>query len=248
MAKIYLGTSGFMYRHWKKVFYPKDLPQRDWFSFYVKKFNTVELNVSFYRLPKKQTFVNWREKAGSSFVFTVKGSRYITHIKKLKEPQEPLKRFFEAADGLRIRGTKDVVLWQLPPRFKVNFERLGDFLKRLPSSWRHAFEFREESWNDTRIFKLLRQYGAAIVIQDYPQWPIIQEVTADFAYLRFHGKPRLYTSAYSKRELGQWAKKMRGWLKKGLDCYAYFNNDALGYAIENARELRALALKQKLLN
>jgi len=239
MSNIYISTSGFSYPHWGKgIFYPQDLPQRDWFSYYVKQFDTVELNVSFYRLPKKETFVGWRKKAGSKFVFSVKGSRYITHIKRLKNCQKPVKKFFQNASG--IKNKKDVVLWQLPPRFRANIERLNEFLKILPNGWRHAFEFREKSWLDEEAYKVLKKYNAAIVFQDNPGWPITEEVTTDFIYLRFHGKTHLYSSCYTEKELKNWAKKIRRWIKKDLDVYAYFNNDALGYAIENTRDLEKI--------
>jgi len=238
MAKVFIGTSGFMYRHWKEAFYPQGLPQREWFLYYVKQFDTVELNVSFYRLPKKETFVSWRKKAGKKFVFSVKGSRYITHIKRLKDCQKPVKTFFKNASG--IKNKNDVVLWQLPPRFKENIERLSQFLKVLPKDWRHAFEFRDSTWLTAKVYELLRKHNAAIVFQDYPDWPIAEKITADFVYLRFHGKTHLYTSCYTEKELKNWAEKIKGWREKGLDCYAYFNNDALGYAIENARDLKKM--------
>lgn len=244
MGKAFVGTSGFSYSHWGEgVFYPKGLPQSKWFEYYCQHFDTVELNVSFYRLPKKETFVDWRRRAGEDFVFAIKGSRYITHVKKLKDGREPVKRFFKSAAG--IKNGKDVVLWQLPPRFKANPERLAQFLKLLPKNWRHAFEFREESWLDKEIYKILREYNAAVVFQDYPQWPVTEEITADFVYLRFHGKTRLYSSCYTEKELRNWARKIKGWTKKDLDVYAYFNNDALGYAVENAQTLRNLCLKKR---
>lgn len=259
MAKVWIGTSGFSYPHWGRgVFYPHDLPQAKWFEYYCQHFKTVELNVSFYRLPKKETFVNWRKRAGppaSGFVFSVKGSRYITHIKKLKDCQEPIKTFFKNANG--VKNKNDVVLWQLPPRFKVNPERLTEFLKLLPkkrrpsqtgtprSAWRHAFEFRNKSWLVGEVYKILKKYNAAIVFQDNPGWPITEEITADFVYLRFHGKTGLYSSCYTENELKDWAKKIKSWQEKGLDCYAYFNNDALGYAVENAQVLKKLCSKKK---
>lgn len=239
MAKVWIGTSGFSYPHWGNgVFYPSDLPQRDWFLYYTKQFDTVELNVSFYRLPKRVTFEGWRKKAGPKFVFAVKGSRYITHIKRLKDCREPIKTFFKNANG--IKNKNDVALWQLPPRFKANPERLAEFIKLLPKNWRHAFEFRSSTWLTVKIYELLRKHNAAIVFQDNPGWPITEEVTADFVYLRFHGKTDLYSSCYTEKELKDWAKKIRNWQKKGLNSYAYFNNDALGYAIENAQALEKL--------
>ncbi len=229
MGEIFIGTSGFSYPHWGKgIFYPKDLPQKDWFSYYVKHFNSVELNVSFYRLPKKEVFAGWRKKAGKDFVFAVKGSRYISHVKKLKDCQEPVERFFESASGLNIelgimnkeknirnsrfeiRDSQNVVLWQLPPRFKANPERLEKFLSHLRGvpraqhhpggDWRYAFEFRSSTWLTVKIFQQLRRYNAAVVFQDFPEWPITEELTSDFAYLRFHGKTNLYTSCYTERQ------------------------------------------------
>ena len=249
MSKVYIGTSGFSYSHWKGVFYPEGLPQPKWFEYYCQHFNSVELNVSFYRLPKKEVFAGWRKRAGKDFVFSIKGSRFITHVKKIGNCQEAVKTFFEAADSLRGRTSdevrppqgKNVVLWQLPPGLKANLERLESFLKILPKTFRHAFEFRNKSWLAEEIYKLLKKYHTAIVFQDYPEWPISQEITADFVYLRFHGRTSLYSSCYTEKELTGWAKKIKNWLDMGLDVYVYFNNDALGYAVENARRLQELA-------
>jgi len=253
--KIFIGTSGFAYPHWRGIFYPQDLPQKDWFLYYTKHFDTVELNVSFYRLPRKEIFEGWRRRAGDKFVFSVKGWRRITHIRKLKKCQEEIKKFFEAANGLKSQisnvksqnqisnlksknlKTKDLILWQLPPSLKFDSFLLVDFLAMLPKGWRHAFEFRHPSWGDEKTWEILRKYKAAAVFQDFPDWPIFEEVTADFVYLRFHGKESLYASCYTKKELESWAKKIKNWQKQGLDVYAYFNNDALGYAIENAKKL-----------
>jgi uncharacterized protein YecE (DUF72 family) len=244
MGKILIGTSGFSYPHWGKgIFYPQNLPQSQWFDYYCQHFNSLELNVSFYRLPQKETFKGWRRRAGQDFVFAVKGSRYITQMKKLKECQEPVKRFFKNAEA--IKDNREVVLWQLPPRFKVNPERLTEFLKNLPKKWRYAFEFREKSWFAEEIYEISRKNKIALVFQDHPGWPICEKVTADFVYLRFHGRTQLYSSCYTKKELNQWAKKIRDWQSQDLDIYAYFNNDALGYAIENAQTLKKLCLKER---
>jgi len=286
MAKAYIGTSGFSYSHWGDgVFYPKDLPQKDWFLYYTKHFDTVELNVSFYRLPRKEVFAGWRRKAGppaGGFVFSIKGSRFITHIKKLKDCQEPVERFFEAANGVlknaevgwRLgessnasvppmagyaphqnqcgtsediasrqsspRSSLNVVLWQLPPGWKINYPRLESFLKILPKTFRHAFELRNPTWLTGDVYRLLKKANAAVVFQDYPGWPITQEITTDFVYLRFHGRTSLYSSCYTEKELTGWADKIKAWQKKGLDCYAYFNNDSLGCAVENAQTLKKL--------
>lgn len=261
MSKLFVGTSGFSYNHWRGVFYPRDLLQKEWLRYYTKYFDTVEINATFYHQMKKETFKNWREIVGSDFVFSIKGSRFITHIKRLKDCQEPVERFFKAVEGLtneevlgerrkvtqkgRLQSSLDVILWQLSPGMKVNAKRLAEFLIILPQTWRHAFEFRHESWLDKKIFKVIRDFGAAVVFQDYPGWPITEEVTADFVYLRFHGRQALYSSCYTKKELKKWVKKIEDWMKKGLDVYAYFNNDALGYAVKNAKTLKKLCLKEK---
>jgi uncharacterized protein YecE (DUF72 family) len=247
MAKAYIGTSGFSYPHWGNgIFYPKDLPSGKWFEYYCQFFDTVELNVSFYRLPKKEIFASWRRKAGPGFVFSIKGSRFITHIKKLKDCQEAANVFFEAAEPLRgltsseVRPPQNVILWQLPPGLAFDKPKLEKFLSILPKSWRYAFEFRNQTWLTEECFKLLRKYQIAAVFQDYPDWPITKEETADFIYLRFHGSRLLYSSEYKEKELKEWAEEIKKYLREGKDVYAYFNNDALGYAIANAKELKKL--------
>ncbi len=244
------------------------------------------MNAPFYRLPKKEVFRNWRQRAGEKFVFSVKGSRFITHVKKLKDCQEAVKVFFEAVKGLKLeagswkldnemRGeisenqdiplqnpdsrflrfaSKDVVLWQLPPSLKVNKERLESFLKILPSTFRHAFEFRDISWVAPEVLTLLlyrNEVEAAVVFQDWRDWPRIKDWLQSeqgeqlveklpFIYLRFQRGRALYSSNYPERELKGWAAKIRKWLKSGEDVYAYFNNDALGYAVSNAKSLQKL--------
>jgi uncharacterized protein YecE (DUF72 family) len=237
MSNIYIGTSGFSYPHWRGNFYPQDLPQSEWFLYYTKYFDTVEINTTFYRQIKKETFINWRKIAGDNFVFALKGNRFITHIKKLKNCQKDVGRFFEAVEG-------DVILWQLPPGMRCDLKRLEEFLKILPQSFRQAFEFRNQTWLNLGVYKLLRKYKVAVVFQDYPDWPMTEKVTASFIYLRFHGRTGLYSSCYTKKELLVWAQKIKDWLKQGRDVYAYFNNDALGYAIENAQTLKGLCLKK----
>ncbi len=251
MAKAFIGTSGFSYPHWGNgVFYPKDLPPGKWFEYYCQFFDTVELNVSFYRLPKKETFASWRRKAGSDFVFSLKGSRFITHIKKLKDCQEAAKVFFEATEPLRgltsseVRPPQNVILWQLPPGLAFDKSKLEKFLSILPKSWRYAFEFRNQTWLTEESFDLLRKYQIAAVFQDYPDWPITKEETADFIYFRFHGSRLLYSSEYTEKELKKWAEEIKKYLREGKDVYAYFNNDALGYAIENAKELKKLVISK----
>jgi uncharacterized protein YecE (DUF72 family) len=250
MGKAFVGTSGWQYFHWQPKFYPQDLPQKDWLSYYAKYFDTVEVNATFYHQMKPTTFQKWRETVGSDFTFAIKGSRFITHIKRLKDCREAIERFFEAADSLRgltseeVRPPqkKNVVLWQLPPRFKVDKERLEGFLQLVHSRsvWRQAFEFRDKSWLTPEIYNILKGGNCALVIQDSLSWPTAEVITTDFVYLRFHGRESLYASCYSDSELDEWAEKMKQWTKEGLDVYAYFNNDAQGYAVQNAKELKKL--------
>lgn len=246
--RFYIGTSGFSYPHWGNgIFYPKDLPQRKWFEYYCSHFNSIELNVSFYRLPKKEVFVSWHQKAGDNFVFSVKGSRFITHIKRLKDCGEAVKVFFEAISGLKWevgdRTSKYVILWQLPPSLKQDLSRLESFLKLLPQDFRQAFEFRHESWFNNKTWEILRKYDVAVVFQDWPDWPITREVTADFVYVRFHCNRDLYSSEYTEEELKACAKRIGKHLKEGRDAYVYFNNDAQGFATTNALRLKELVEK-----
>jgi len=248
-----VGTSGWVYYHWQGVFYPEDLPQKEWLKFYAQHFKTVEINATFYHSMKPETFLNWRKMVGENFVFSVKASRFITHIKRLKDCKDEVERFFEGANQLKStfqvsprqrRGpstwkvnNKNIILWQLPPRFQVDIDRLSEFLKLMPKNWRVAFEFRNPTWLNVKIYELLKKFNAAIVFHDFPGWPTTEEITADFVYLRFHGSKQLYASNYSNKELEKWAEKMRQWGKEGIDVYAYFNNDAMGYAIKNAKTL-----------
>ena len=249
MSRILIGTSGWSYDHWRSIFYPDGLPKSKWLEFYCRHFKTVELNTSFYHLPKRKTFENWRVRAGKDFVFSIKGSRFITHIKKLKDCREPVGKFFEAARGLlrehprsgpkRLSGGEvaEVILWQLPPQLKFNLERLKAFLDLLPGSFRHAFEFRNETWLNDACYHVLKHDNRAVVFQDFEYWPVSEKITADFVYLRLHGRKELYASCYTKKELENWAKKIKNWNQRGLDVYVYFNNDMRGYAIKNANQL-----------
>lgn len=241
MARLYLGTSGYNYSHWRGVFYPQGLPGTEWIRYYATQFNTVELNVTFYRLPLAKTFANWYERTPEYFRFAIKGSRLITHTRRLVEVQDVTQNFFDRAAGLNEK--LGVVLWQLPPGFKADLNRLSSFCDLLSSQpvardARHAFEFRHQSWFIPEVYDLLARYGYALCIADGPRWPQAREVTADFVYLRFHGSRRLYSSCYSPEELSAWAGHIQRWLAEGRDVYAYFNNDVEGHAVANARELR----------
>jgi len=237
-GKIYIGTSGWTYSHWKGVFYPADFFERKWLEYYAKHFDTVELNASFYRLPRAQTFINWRERTPENFLFAVKASRFITHVKRLNDCKEPWEVFISRVKKLKEK--LGPILFQLSPSMKVDIKRLESFLKILPKDYRYAVEPRHESWFDEEIYKILKKYNVALCIADSPEFPTAEVVTADFIYIRFHGGKILYGSRYNKKEMQEWAQKIKKWTKAGLDVHAYFNNDASGYAVENAEELKKL--------
>ncbi len=243
---ILIGTSGYNYPHWwNGVFYPEDLPQKKWLEFYAKYFDTVELNVTFYRLPKKETFEGWYKRTPEKFSFSVKGSRFITHIKRLRDCREPLSLFLERASPLKEK--LGVILWQLPPRFEFHKERLEEFcvlLSTLPHSkaLRHSFEFRDESWFSEASFQILREFNYSLCIAHGSGLPFIERITSRTVYIRLHGGEVLYGSNYSDNELKEWAKKIKDWQSKGKDIFVYFNNDAFGFAVKNALTLKKMVL------
>ena len=236
MPDLRIGCSGFSYRHWKGVFYPADVPAKQWLKYYATVFSTVELNVTFYRLPLARTFDRWYEETPPGFRFAVKGSRLITHRKRLRDPREALALFFERA--LRLREKLAVVLWQFPPSFGIDIDRLTEFLgllKEVPV--RNAFEFRNERWITEEVEGVLRNEGAAYCLADRPEFLDDLPPTAGFVYLRRHGAEGSYAGRYSRKELEKDAERIRSFLKGGRDVFVYFNNDAFGYAPANAREL-----------
>lgn len=242
MGGLYIGTSGFMYRHWRGNFYPDGLAQNRWFIHYSSVFNTVELNVTFYRLPEKRTFEKWHSETPEGFVFSVKGSRYITHVKRLLSTAEPLGLFMDRASALKEK--LGVVLWQLPPNFGKDAGRLRGFLKNLRRyKTRNVFEFREESWFEKDIVSLLKEEGHAICSADWPPFADRPPVTSDMAYIRRHGHGGSYDGCYSMKDLKSDARLIRRHLRDGLDVYVYFNNDVRGYAPRNALELKGLLEK-----
>lgn len=237
MAQVRIGTSGWMYRHWRGVFYEPGLRTGAWLERYAEEFESVEINNSFYRLPPRQTFESWAERTPRGFDFAVKGSRFITHLKRLNEPEDHVARFFEQVAGL---GEKTgPILWQLPPNFHRNDERLSAFLDALPRKYRHAIEFRHGSWLEEPVFGLLEQHGAALCIPDRPGLPCEARLTTDWTYIRFH-QGATQDGDYTRAALRSWATRIRAWLRDGIDVWAYFNNDWHGFALDNARTLRAL--------
>lgn len=239
-GKLRVGTSGWNYRDWPGIFYPESLKSRDYLSYYASHFDTVELNYSFYHLPRPETYRSWAAQTPAEFEFAVKASRAITHIRRLKNVKDAWLKFLGNAGEL---GPKlGPVLLQLPPSFRADLVLLREFLDLTPpSAPRLAFEFRHASWFTDAAAGLLREREAALVIAQssrYPQAPL--DAATGFVYLRFHGPERLFGSSYSEAQLRTWAARVRGWLSTGRDVYAYFNNDFQGYALDNARTLGAM--------
>lgn len=227
-----------MYDHWKGVFYPEGLKKDDWLPFYMRHFDTVEINNTFYHLPTPEAFEAWRRAAPKGFIYALKGSRFITHMKKLKDPEEPLNLFIERAKILK--DTIGPVLFQLPPRWRCNPQRLKEFVEHLPPKMRFAFEFRDGSWFNDQVYEILREKDISLCIYHMPDFISPVEITASFVYIRFHGADSLYGGRYSEDDLSRWADLIKLYLKVGLDVYGYFNNDAEGFAVINAKELREM--------
>ena len=231
-AKYYIGCSGWHYDHWRGLYYPEGLSKPKWLQFYARQFTTVELNNSFYRLPSEKAFTTWRESTPDDFVFAVKVSRFITHIKRLKNLDSAVETFLSRAVLL---GQKlGPLLYQLPPNMKRNDEVLESFLSSLPQDYRHVVEFRHKSWIDDTVFDILRRYNVGLCVFDMPDFSCPLVATSDFAYVRFHGSEGLYYSCYSDEELSQWAQSIARLGQDIKAIYIYFNNDAEGFAIENA--------------
>ena len=231
----YIGTSGWHYEHWRGIFYPEGLPRAKWLEFYAKHFSTVEINSSFYRLPSENAFAGWYDNSPADFIFTVKVSRFITHIKRLKNTGEAVDRFIDRAKILKEK--LGPLLYQLPPNIHRNDEVLETFLAALPRGLRHVFEFRHQSWFEGSVFETLHKYNIGFCVFDMPYLVCPLLATADFAYIRFHGSTELYSSNYSDEELAHWAKKIKD-LAAGLKAvYVYFNNDAEVFAVKNALSL-----------
>jgi len=237
MERIFIGTSGWSYKEWANDFY-HGLKPSEHFRFYASQFSTVELNASFYRLPALKTVHGWQERVPSNFIFAVKGSRLITHIKRLNDLDGLVTNFIRRMQPLRKK--LGPLLWQLPPNFKPDLPRLDKFLKRLPPRLSHAIEFRHPDWMMDETFKLLRKHGAAFVSVSSLRMPQNFSVTANFVYIRFHGLSGGPRHDYSRAELEPWAGHIREQAAKGRKVFAYFNNDLNVRAPKNAELLRTM--------
>jgi uncharacterized protein YecE (DUF72 family) len=234
MKPVHVGCSGWNYAAWRELFYPKGLPTNRWLEHYAQHFSTVEVNSTFYRLPKRDAVARWVTQVPDDFIFTIKSSRYLTHIKRLTDMVQGVERFYERIEPLVQSSKLGPVLWQLPGNFKRDDERLENALLALPPG-RHCFEFRDPSWFTDDVYALLREHGVALVIGDRPEVAQFQtqEMTAGWTFVRFHHGHRGRRGNYSESELEEWRARVEGW-RREREVFLYFNNDWEGFAIQNA--------------
>jgi uncharacterized protein YecE (DUF72 family) len=238
VSNIHVGCSGWVYKHWRGIFYPEGLPQRRWFERYAEEFDTVEINASFYRLPLASTFDGWREKAPLGFHYAVKVNRFITHMKKLLDCEAETDRFIELARPLEDK--LGPLLYQLPPSLHKDLPRLEAFLARLPTDIEQVVEFRHKSWYDEEVLTLLDRHGIGFVSHDLkglvsPRW-----ASGRTAYVRFHGTSGRYSGRYSDEALLEWTDWLGEQARSGKSCWCYFNNDIHGHALDDARTLKSM--------
>jgi len=237
-ARIHVGTSGWHYKHWIDDFYPHRFPTAKMLPWYAREFQTVEINNSFYRLPESRTFEEWAKIVPSGFLFAVKASRFLTHMKRLKDPADSIQLFFSRANHLGEH--LGPVLFQLPPKWHADVGRLRDFLTLVPPNHKYAIEFRDDSWYTETVCDLLRRHNVALCLHDWHALPWSHALTADFTYIRFHGTSGKYAGTYPEPLLQQWANQIGKWTTDLSAVFVYFNNDVGGHAIRNARTLLGL--------
>lgn len=239
--RIHIGTSGWHYKHWQGPFYPDGLPLSGFLEYYARHFHTAEINNTFYQLPAESTFVGWLEQVPKDFIFAVKASRYITHMKKLKDAAQTLTPLLERVKSLG--GNLGPILFQLPPRWNFNLERLNSFLQALPSGHRYAIEFRDPSWLTDQTYEALAAHQVAFCIYDFAGRLSPKEVTANLIYLRLHGPAGPYQGCYDTQFLAGWAGAFATWAAQGKEIFCYFDNDEAGYAVQNAGQLQQMITK-----
>lgn len=237
--RIHIGTSGWHYDHWRGPFYPRLMKTDQFLPYYARHFQSVEINNSFYKLPTVETLAAWRDASPPGFLFAVKGSRFITHMKKLKI--EPGQGLFPLLERVEVLGDKlGPILFQLPPRWHFNAERFAAFVQALPARYRYSFEFRDITWLNEEAYAILREHRMAYCIYDISRFLSPEVVTADFVYIRLHGPGDAYQGSYDTGVLAYWADKCVAWAAGGRDVYCYFDNDQAGYAVHDALRLQAL--------
>lgn len=234
---VCIGTSGWVYPHWRGTFYPQELRQKEWFGYYSRRFDTVEINNSFYRLPSPAVFAAWRAQAPPGFLYSVKASRFLTHVKKLIDPEQPLQAFFEGA--VNLKETLGPILYQLPPGWTPDLHRFRHFLDALPQGYSHVVEFRDARWLTDEVFGLMERHGVSHCIHDRYGLDIPHRITAAPVYVRLHGDPAP-GGDYPRAALEAWSERIRAWGEGSLDVFLYFNNDVGGYAVKNAAALKTI--------
>lgn len=235
MARLHVGTSGFVYKHWRRIFYPEDLPANRWLHFFADVYSTCELNTTFYRLPRPDAVDRWREETPPGFLWAAKGSRYITHMKRLLDPKEALEKYWEVVR--RLEPKLGPVLWQLPPQMnKLDVPRLEHFISFLPRDVRHAFEFRADAWYVDEVADLLDANGMAFCEHDIVK-KRVPRITGGWRYIRFHGATGKYNGRYGKAALRPHARDLMKWRAQEKDAYVYFNNDLEGHALFDSMDL-----------
>jgi uncharacterized protein YecE (DUF72 family) len=241
-GQIHIGTSGWSYIHWKGPFYPEALPTDQMLEYYAQHFHSVEINSSFYRLPDRKTLLHWYDSTPDDFLFTAKASRYITHMKKLGDPQKTVPAFL---DSISMLDNKlGPILFQLPPRWHFNAERLRIFLDSLSNEFRYAFEFRDRSWLNRQTFELLAQRNMSFCIYELEGFITPDEMTTDHVYVRLHGPDGAYRGNYSHKALAVRAEMFTDWAHQGNTVWCYFDNDECGYAANNADQLQKMLSQQ----
>jgi len=239
-GKVHIGTSGWHYKDWRGVYYPKEVKIADWLNYYSREFRTTEINNSFYRMPSIDTVKDWTDSVPRDFKFCPKFSRYLTQMKKLKDPEEPFKRFFTTFEPMRKK--LGPILLQLPPQFPYKEDRLVEVLELIRdqySEYKFAIEVRHDSWINKSYLDLLERYNVAFTIsQQGVGWPYGEYLTARHVYLRFHGPEKLFASLYTEKMMETYAVKISSWMKAGHEVWVYFNNDWYTYAVKNARMLK----------
>ncbi len=236
-AAIRIGCSGWVYPHWRERFYPSTIRQKDWFRHYAQTFDTVEINNSFYHLPAESAVASWARQAPPGFLYAVKVNRFITHMKKLKDPEGPLRNFITRMQALGDH--LGPLLYQLPPHWPCNRERFRTFLNALPSDLTHVFEFRHPSWLNDQIFADLDSHGASLCVHDMAGIDVPRLAIGPVVYVRFHGSGAKYGGGYPQATLQSWAQWLTQQAAKGRAAYAYFNNDVEAHAVFDAQILRA---------
>lgn len=232
---IHIGTSGWHYRHWEGPFYPDNISADKYLEYYSRFFHTVEINNTFYKMPAKKTIGEWRETVPEKFIFSVKASRYITHMKKLKDPLAAVSNFIKTVKLFKEK--LGPILFQLPPNWHMNPERLDSFIRTLPRLYGYAFEFRDTSWFDPAVYEILEKHNNAFCIYEIGGQSSPRIATANFVYIRLHGPEGPYQGQYSPDALAEWADSLSAWTKEGKEVFCYFDNDEAGYAPQDAMSL-----------